>query len=196
VNSGDIQTILVIFKFLIMKISIIVAMTEKRVIGKNNRLPWHIPEDFRWFKKITIDHPVIMGRKTFESIGKPLPGRKNYVITRQMHYRAPGAVVCRSLEEAIEKSRDSTENEIFIIGGESIYKDALKLTNRIYLTLIHKEYSGYIAVSDVGLKANFSSRGSPVPADVIQNTSGANPSTCSASTLKLDSGITDGNITG
>ncbi len=125
-----------------MKISIIVAMTEKRVIGVNNRLPWHIPEDFRWFKRNTIGHPIIMGRKTFESIGKPLPGRKNYVITRQMDYRAPGAVACHSLEEAIEKSRGLTENEIFIIGGESIFKDALKLTNRIYLTLIHKEYRG------------------------------------------------------
>jgi dihydrofolate reductase len=133
-------------------------MTEKRVIGVNNRLPWHIPEDFRWFKKYTIGHPVIMGRKTFESIGKPLPGRKNFVITRQLDYRAPGAFICRSLEGAIEKSSGSTKNEIFIIGGESIYKDALKLTNRIYLTLIHKDYRGdsyFPEISDNSFKTIF-----------------------------------------
>ena len=125
-----------------MKVSLIVAIARNWVIGKNGRLPWHIPEDLRWFKKITRNHPVIMGRKTFESIGKPLPERKNIILTRQQDYRVEGASVSHTLQSALKECNASGIDEAFVIGGESIFREALKYADRLYITLIHREYEG------------------------------------------------------
>lgn len=120
-----------------MIISIIVAMDEKRGIGIRNRLPWHLSTDLVRFKKLTMNHTVIMGRKTYESIGKTLPGRTMVVITRSVNYRAVGVFVVHSLPEAITLAKNSGDEEVFIIGGEAIFKMALPLAQRIYLTCVH-----------------------------------------------------------
>jgi dihydrofolate reductase len=125
-----------------MRKSIIVAMSENRAIGKNNMLPWHIPEDFAWFKKHTSGHPVIMGRITFESIGKLLPGRKNIIVSRQQNYSVNGAFVHNSLEGAIDALEAEQHEEIFVIGGYQIFQRALAFIDRIYLTLIHRNFDG------------------------------------------------------
>jgi dihydrofolate reductase len=127
-----------------MRRSIIVAMSENRAIGKNNALPWHIPEDFAWFKKHTSGHPVIMGRKTFDSIGKLLPGRKNIIVSRQQNYSAKGASVYNSLEAAIDALENEQHEEIFVIGGYQVFNRALAFIDRIYLTLIHRDFDGDI----------------------------------------------------
>jgi dihydrofolate reductase len=120
-------------------VNAIVAMGENRLIGSANGLLWYIPNDLKRFKTLTSGHPVIMGRKTFDSIlkilGKPLPNRTNIVVTRDESWRHEGAVVAHSLEEAVQKARGLDE-EIFIIGGAQIYEQALAKTERIYLTLI------------------------------------------------------------
>lgn len=124
-------------------ICLVVAMAENRVIGVENRLPWHIPGDLKRFKQITSGHPVLMGRKTFESIGRPLPNRTNILITRQKDYRAEGAAVCFSLEEALDWARRSPgANEIFVIGGAEIFRQALPLADRIYLTVVEWPFEG------------------------------------------------------
>lgn len=121
-------------------ISIIVAIARNGVIGNDNRLLWHIPEDLKRFKSLTTGHPVIMGRKTFESIGRPLPRRRNIVITRQKDFAPEGCETAHSLEEAIGMC--DPRQELFIIGGEQIYRQALPLAGRLYLTLLEKEYEG------------------------------------------------------
>ena len=121
-------------------ISIIVAVARNGVIGDRNRLIWHISEDLRRFKAITTGHPVIMGRKTFESLGRPLPNRINVVVTRQTGYRAEGCVVAGSLEDAIRRFDPS--EEIFVIGGAQIYAQALPLADRFYLTRVFRAYEG------------------------------------------------------
>lgn len=127
-----------------MTISLIVAMSENRVIGKNNQLPWHIPEDLKRFKKLTMGHPIIMGRKTFESIGRPLPGRDNFILSRNPKYSVPGTTTFQSLDAVISfaKEKYSVDEEFFIIGGEQIFKQALPLANRIYLTKILSQVDG------------------------------------------------------
>jgi dihydrofolate reductase len=125
-----------------MKVSIIAAMTDERVIGLNGKLPWHIPEDLKRFKKITMGHPVIMGRKTFDSVGKPLPGRLNIVVSRNPEFSAPGIETATNIEEALEKAETTGDPEIFILGGAEIYKLALPKTDRLYLTLIHSSFPG------------------------------------------------------
>jgi dihydrofolate reductase len=125
------------------QLSLIVAMTQSRVIGVQNRLPWHIPEDLKRFKKLTHGHPVIMGRKTFESIGRPLPGRTNIVVTRSKEYRSQGIVVAHSLAEAISFGENSPgANEIFVIGGAELFRESLPEAQRIYLTEIQWPYEG------------------------------------------------------
>ena len=117
-----------------MKISLIAAIaSENRALGKNNRLIYHIPEDLKRFKEITSGHPIIMGRKTFESIGQPLPNRTNIIITRDPEYSAEGAVIVYSLNEALQKASDG---EVFIIGGGQIYQEAIKIANKLYLTIV------------------------------------------------------------
>lgn len=116
-------------------ISIIAAMADdQRVIGVSNTLPWHLPEDLKHFRKMTTSHPILMGRKTFESIGRPLPKRLNIVITRNLDYQAKGCVIKHTLEDAIDHCSNS--DEIFIIGGAELYKQALPLADRMYLTEI------------------------------------------------------------
>ena len=125
-----------------MKVSIIVSMSLNRVIGKDGKLPWHLPEDLQWFKKKTLGHTIIMGRKTFESIGRVLPDRKNIIVSRRSNYRVQGAEVFHSIEDTLDKLRSRNENEVFIIGGEEIFRKALAYTDRIYLTLINREFIG------------------------------------------------------
>lgn len=123
-----------------MKISLIFAKSSNGVIGKDKTLPWHLSADLKRFKKITSDNSILMGRKTYESIGKPLPNRKNFIITRQKKFEAKGCFVVNSLEEAIENCKG--EPEIFVIGGSEIYEQAMKFADRIYLTEIHEEFEG------------------------------------------------------
>ncbi|MFN0318480.1 MAG: dihydrofolate reductase [Burkholderiales bacterium] len=122
-------------------VSIVVAMDRGRVIGKDNRLPWHISEDLKRFKALTMGHPIIMGRKTFESIGRVLPGRTNIVVTRQASYTAPaGAKTANSLEAAIALAADA--EEVFVIGGREIYDQALRSAQRLYVTLVEGNFEG------------------------------------------------------
>lgn len=126
-----------------MKISIICAMDEKRGIGKNNHLLFHIPEDFVRMKKLTSGHPIIMGRKTFESKEinkKPLPNRTNIVITHDPSYEVGGPMICNSLNEAIEIASKKDQEKIFIFGGGQIYEQALPVVDKLYLTIIDGEY--------------------------------------------------------
>ena len=120
-------------------VSVIVAVAENGVIGDKNSLLWHISEDLRNFKRVTSGHPVIMGRKTFESLGRPLPNRKNVVITRQ-DITIEGCEVVHSLDEAL--GLFSAEEEIFVIGGAQIYREAMPLADRFYLTRVHHSYQG------------------------------------------------------
>lgn len=125
------------------KLSLIVAMSENRVIGVNNHLPWNIPEDLKRFKAITNGHPIVMGRKTFESIGRLLPNRTNIIVTRDRDYRVEGAGVCHSFEEALEWAKRSPgAEEIFVIGGSEIFKLALPKVSRIYLTEVKWPFEG------------------------------------------------------
>jgi len=126
-----------------MIVSHIVAAGEKNEIGKHNQLLWHLPNDLKFFKNSTWGMPVIMGRKTFESIaGEPLPGRINIVVTQNENYdpRHPKAVVVTSLEQAIEKARETDCLEVFIAGGGEIYRQAMPMTKRIYMTRVHHEF--------------------------------------------------------
>ncbi|MEM6723347.1 MAG: dihydrofolate reductase [Bacteroidota bacterium] len=127
-----------------MKISIIVAQTENRVIGKNNDIPWYLPADLKYFKKVTTGHHIIMGRKCYESIGRPLPKRTNVILTRRIDFHAEGCVVTHSLDEALDIARQNGEAEAFIIGGGEIYKLAMPLVDQIYLTQVHTELEGDI----------------------------------------------------
>jgi dihydrofolate reductase len=121
-------------------ISMICAIAENRAIGKNNQLLWHIPDDFRHFKEITNGHAMIMGQKTFESIGKPLPNRTNIVITNDPNFKAEGCVICYSIDESLEKAKAVEKEEIFIIGGGSIYKQFIDKSDKLYLTIVSGEY--------------------------------------------------------
>ncbi|MGI9306865.1 MAG: dihydrofolate reductase, partial [Gammaproteobacteria bacterium] len=126
-------------------ISIIAAAAEcngKKVIGKNSALPWHLPEDLRRFKQLTLNCPVIMGRKTYDSIGKPLPGRFNIIITRNAALQIGGAQTARSLDDAVNIAKAENPPEIFIIGGAQIYEQAMPIAARMYLTEINCEAEG------------------------------------------------------
>ena len=122
-----------------MRISLIVAMAKNRVIGNNNQMPWHLPADFAYFKKITIGHPVIMGRKTFESIGRPLPARQNIIVSRNAAFHAQGVEVVDALDAAINACRGE---DAFIIGGATLYAEALQRADRIYLTEVDASPNG------------------------------------------------------
>ena len=120
--------------------SLVIAQAANRVIGLDNRMPWHLPADLAHFKRVTMGRPVIMGRKTWESIGRPLPGRLNIVITRSADYAAPGATVVECLDAAYRAAGDV--DEVFIIGGGQIYAEAMATADRIYLTEIATEVEG------------------------------------------------------
>ena len=125
-----------------MKIILIAAMAKNRVIGRGNAIPWHIPGEQQRFKGMTMGHTLIMGRKTFESIGRPLPGRKTIIVSRNRKYRAPGCPVAKSLAAAIALC--PKEETIFIAGGGEIYREALPLAEAIYLTVLGREVEGDI----------------------------------------------------
>lgn len=117
-------------------ISIVCALDTIRAIGKENALIWHIPEDLKHFKQLTVNHPVIMGRRTYESIGKLLADRTNIIVTRNENYEVEGAIVAHTLEDAIAQAKKVERLEIFIIGGSSIYEEAIKIADKLYLTLV------------------------------------------------------------
>ncbi len=136
-----------------MIISLVVAAADNNVIGKDNAMPWHIAEDFKHFKEVTMGKPCLMGRKTFESIltslGKPLPGRVNIIISRK-NYQHAGALTCKDLDEAIDQAKKTGAEEICIIGGAQIYTLALPLANRVYLTRIHQSPEGDAFFPELG----------------------------------------------
>ena len=123
-----------------MRLSICVAMAENRVIGKDNKMPWHLSADLRYFKKITMGKPILMGRKTYESIGRPLPGRQNIIISRNPDYQQLGCEVYHSIDSAIDAC--SGKEELMIIGGASFYQAMLPKASYLYLTRIHKTFDG------------------------------------------------------
>ena len=122
------------------RISLIAALAQNRVIGVENRLPWKLPEDLAHFKALTLGHPILMGRKTFESLGRPLPGRRNIVITRNADYQPPGCEVAASIADAIALCVDA--EEVFFIGGAELYAQVLSLVDRLYLTEVQTHVSG------------------------------------------------------
>ena len=138
-----------------MKIALIVAVSQNNVIGRDNQLPWHLPEDLQYFKSVTMGKPILMGRKTFESIGRPLPGRVNIVITRDPDWTAEGVEIVNTIDDAMAagavacKAADSYE--IMIIGGAQIYRDCLPLADVLYLTKVEAEIEGDAFFPDIDL---------------------------------------------
>lgn len=135
------------------RLAIIVAVADNGVIGRDNALPWHLPEDLRYFKRVTMGKPIVMGRKTFEAIGRPLPGRTNIVVTRNPAFRAEGARVVPSLDAALGLAgqiagADGVE-EALVIGGAEIYRAALPLADRLYITEVHASVEGDAALPGI-----------------------------------------------
>ena len=139
-----------------MKIVLIAAFAQNRVVGINNTLPWHLPEDLKYFKRTTSGKAIIMGRKTYDSIGRPLPNRTNIVISRNSDFQAEGVRVVASLEAAIELAKEvnfiNDVQEVMIIGGASIYEAALPIADRLYLTHVHAEIEGDAYFPEVNFK--------------------------------------------
>ncbi|MFT7299607.1 MAG: dihydrofolate reductase [Porticoccus sp.] len=138
-----------------VKLSLIVAMAQNRTIGRNNELPWHLPEDLKYFKSITMGKPIVMGRKTFDSIGRPLPGRLNIVITRNSAWQHPGVTTASSLQQATAiateqaaaeqnsgSERSNEIQEVMVIGGEEIFRVAIDLADRLYITRVQAAIQG------------------------------------------------------
>ncbi|MGR5232290.1 type 3 dihydrofolate reductase [Vibrio rotiferianus] len=131
-----------------MIISMIAAMADNRIIGKDNQMPWHLPADFAWFKRCTMGKPVVMGRKTYESIGRPLPGRLNIVISRDASLSIEGVTTVTSIEQALEVAGEV--EEVMIIGGGAIYSACLPMANKLYVTHIEAEVDGDTQFPDWG----------------------------------------------
>jgi dihydrofolate reductase len=125
-----------------MIISLVVAAAENNAIGKDNQLLWHLPNDLKFFKNITWGMAVIMGRKTFEAVNKPLPGRFNIVITRQPGWKGEGTIPATDLHDALQKAKETNCNEIFVIGGGEIYKQSMEIADKIYITRVHATLEG------------------------------------------------------
>ncbi|MGD6845011.1 dihydrofolate reductase [Bacillus infantis] len=121
-------------------ISLLWAMDENSAIGNNNDLPWRLPEDLKYFKRVTMGHSIAMGRKTWDSIGRPLPGRENIVLTRDSGFTCEGCKIFYSFDEFLAGCREKSDQEIFIIGGAEIFKMALPAADRLYLTMIHDQF--------------------------------------------------------
>ncbi|MEH7388572.1 dihydrofolate reductase [Bacillus sp. JJ1521] len=122
-------------------ISLLVAMDKNQLIGKDNDLPWRLPADLAYFKRVTMGHPIFMGRKTYDSIGRPLPGRENIIVTRDTSYEAEGCKVIHSIDDIVKMSEE-TEKELFVIGGAEIFKEILRHSDRLYITEIEEEFEG------------------------------------------------------
>lgn len=133
-----------------MLISLIVAVSENNVIGKDGHLPWHLSQDLKRFKAVTSGHCILMGRKNYEDIGRPLPNRTNLVLSRNENFEAPGCEVFRSLDEALRFARESGERELFVIGGATLYADALPLAGKLYLTRVHANVHGDVEMPLLG----------------------------------------------
>lgn len=129
-----------------MKIILIAAVSKNNVIGENDRIPWNYPEDLKRFKKLTMGHPIIVGRKTYESIGRTLPGRQNIILTRNEDYKIEGADVCHSLDEAFEKSEGE---KVFVIGGQSVYEKSMPVADQLEITRVHKEVDGDVFFPEI-----------------------------------------------
>jgi dihydrofolate reductase len=126
-----------------MRLSILAAVSENGVIGREGELPWHLPAELRHVKQLTTGHTLLMGRKTYESIGRPLPKRTSIVITRDLHYEAaPGVIVVAGFEAAVASAQERGESEAFVFGGEAVYALALPRADRLYLTRVHAEVAG------------------------------------------------------
>jgi dihydrofolate reductase len=123
-----------------MSVSLIVAVAENGVIGREGQLPWHLSSDLKRFKRMTMGHALVMGRRTFESIGRPLPGRESFVLTRREDYQPEGVHVVRDFATALD--RGAAWGEVFVIGGAEVFREALPLASRIYLTRVHAEVEG------------------------------------------------------
>lgn len=121
-------------------ISLVVAVAKNGVIGANNKIPWHLPNELKIFKSLTMGHHVVMGRRTYESINRLLPGRTTVIVTRQRDYNVPGAIVTHSLKEALDAAKD--DNEIMVIGGADLFRETLPIADRIYLTRVDAEPEG------------------------------------------------------
>jgi dihydrofolate reductase len=130
-----------------MIISLIAAMAENRVIGHNNKMPWKLPSDRKRFHEITKGHCVIMGRKTFESIGRPLPGRKNVILTRQRNYTTEGCIIAHDLDSAFAACGGA--DEVFVCGGGEVFQETISLADRIYLTIVHAVVEGDTMFPDI-----------------------------------------------
>ncbi len=126
------------------RLSILVAMARNRVIGQHNKLPWHLPADLKHFKLLTMGHVIVMGRKTYESIGRPLPGRTNIIITQQKNFAVPGATVVNSIEDALLacEQANAADSECFVIGGEKLYRQTIAMCQRMYITEIQRDFEG------------------------------------------------------
>jgi dihydrofolate reductase len=145
-----------------LRLSALVAMARNRVIGCNNALPWYLPPDLKHFKSLTMGHPIIMGRKTYESIGRPLPGRISIIVTRQVNYKVPGAIVVDSIAQALraiegkaqehDNPGSMTDGEAFVIGGAEIFRQALPLCGRIYITEIQADFEGDVLFPEFNLE--------------------------------------------
>jgi dihydrofolate reductase len=122
------------------RVSLIVAMAKNRVIGADNKIPWHLPSELKLFKSLTMGHHIVMGRRTYESINRLLPGRTTVIVTRQRDYAVPGAIVAHSVQEAVEACRG--DEEIFVIGGADLFRETLPIVDRIYLTIVDAEPEG------------------------------------------------------
>jgi len=132
-------------------VTIIAAIAENNALGKDNQLIWHLPADLKRFKKMTLNHVVIMGRKTLESLGKPLPNRTNILVTRDKNYKAEGCVVVNSLKEALEAAAKEDENP-FILGGAEIYKQALPFTDKLDVTFVHHQFDADVFFPEIDKK--------------------------------------------
>jgi dihydrofolate reductase len=129
-------------------IALVVAVAENGVIGRDNQLIWRLPNDLKHFKNITLGHPIIMGRRTYEAIGRPLPGRTNIVVTRQPDWQAEGTETTYSVPEALELAQTYDEN-IFVIGGAEIYRQSLSAVDTVYLTEVHHSFEGDVTFPDL-----------------------------------------------
>lgn len=139
-----------------MTVSLLVAMGKNGVIGRNKQLPWQLPEDLKHFKSLTLGHPIIMGRKTFESIGRVLPGRASIIVSQSGDFRVHGAIVVGSLEEALcQAKRLDPSGEHFVIGGAEIFKLALPVADRLYITLIDRDFEGDTVFPDLHWERHF-----------------------------------------
>lgn len=128
------------------RVALIVAMAKNRVIGAANKIPWHLPNELQLFKRLTMGHHIVMGRKTYESIGRLLPGRTTVIVTRQRGYEVPGALIAHSVAEAIDACK--ADDEIFVIGGADLFREALPIADRLYLTLVDAEPQGDVLMPD------------------------------------------------